>query len=364
VNQPSPTVAAPAAPAVAPSAVGAVSSYEARVAAVNSELDAAFAEANPTATPGDAAPADVPVTDALTASVEVDPAVAAAAAASTPDPEQAAAAQRAEDRRLRLAALSAKTRDQVDRKAAAAATDKLARDYQAAVKRAEDAEKAASSRIDVSSLDAKSLLGLAEQKGIKPDELIRFISEAMTSPEKVAEAAALQATRTTYDPKLAAYEARLAKQDEQIAQMARERAEEKAAAQEHQATQQFLGMVSQSGDRAPLAARLLATDPEEFMSMANIAAPRVAGMGAEALLDAVEDLLDGEGRKLAQKYATLYGPQIPSQPSAPVQPTTRGAAKPNTVSNSLAQGRTALVDDDGSAGLTLEERAARIIRAR
>ena len=122
-------------------------------------------------------------------------------------------------------------------------------------------------------------------------------------------------------------------------------------------------MVSQSADRAPVAARLLAADPDEFMQMAEVAAARVPGQGPEALLDALEELLDGEGRKFAKKYADLYG-LVPSQPTAPVTtPPTRGAAQPKTISNSLAQSRTAVVEDPDFSKLTLEERAAILRRS-
>ncbi len=365
-------IAAPAPAVTAPAPVsGVMPSLESRVASVNAAMDQAFAEANPggppeptdAVVPADLTPGKAAPTDALTASVEVE--VPPTGVIIAPDPEAVAAQQRAAERQQRLAALSTKTREQVDRKAQQAASEKMARDYAAAQARAEEAEKVAAGRVDVSKLDAASFLGLAERQGIKPDDLIRFISESMTSPGKVAEAAALQATKTAYDPKLAALESKLAAQDARIA--AYEQAQQ-AHAEEQQAQhaqQSFLHLVSQSSARAPIAARLLASDPQDFLDMANIAAARVPGMGAEALLDAVEELLDGAGRKNAQKIAALYGlTTTPSQPSAPVQPTTtRGAAKPNTVSNSLAQGRTALVDDQDFARLTIEERAAILKRS-
>lgn len=347
-------------PATAPATPAALPSLDERVAAVNSELDAAFAASGivPGADPG---PTDAPAaepTDALTDSVEVD--VQAPPDATAPDAEAEA---RATERRARLAALSAKTRDQVDRKAALAAADRMQRDLAAAQARADAAEKAAAGRVDVSNLDEAGFFALAEEKGIKPENLSAWLQKAITSPHATAEAAALKATQSAYDPKLAALEARIAEQDRKIAAHEEQQAKHAADAEEQRATHAFLGMVSQSAARAPLAAKLLALDSEEFMEMASIAANRVPGQGPEALLDAVEDMLDGDGRKLAQKYTSLYGTAPPSQPSAPVQPTTRGAAKPNTVSNSLAQSRTALSDERDFAALTLEERAAILRRS-
>lgn len=336
MNQPSPA-AAPA-PEATPSGIAAIPSLEERVASLNESLDASSETAG-----------------------EVDE--SAPPAASIP-PAPAAlgdAAKRAEERRGRLAALQARERQQVDRKSQQAAADKAARDAETWQRRAEEAEKQAASRVDISGLDARSFYALAEQKGINPNQLAEYIREAMTNPEKVAEAAALHATRTQYDPKFAALEATIARQNEQIQSFLQAQQHQQAAVVEQQQTHAFLGMVSQSAERAPLAARLLATDQNEFLQMAEIAAAGVPGMGPEALLDAVEELLDGDGRKVAQTYAALYG--LSSQATAPTTPTTRGAAKPNTVSNSLAQERASLVEEENFARLPIEERAARLIRS-
>ena len=328
---------------------------EDRVAAVNAEMDAAYAASGNVPVAEDAIP---PAEDVL--------AEAFGAPETAPAAPDAEAVARAAERRARLDALGAKQRDQVDRKAALAAQDKLQRDLAAAearAKAAEDAAAAGANRIDVSTLDEAGFFALAEQKGIKPENLQAWLHKAITSPEKIAEAAALKATSSTYDPKLAALEARIAKQDAALEALRAENASHASRAEEQRQTQAFLGMVSQSADRAPVAARLLAADPDEFMQMAEVAAARVPGQGPEALLDALEELLDGEGRKFAKKYADLYG-LVPSQPTAPVTtPPTRGAAQPKTISNSLAQSRTAVVEDPDFSKLTLEERAAILRRS-
>lgn len=345
MNQPSPV-----ATEATTSGVAVVPSYEERIASVNETLDAELAEAGGVQ-PDPDAPAATETTDALTAGVTVE---IPDAGAPVVDAE---AAQRAAERRQRLDALAAKQREQVDRKTALAQADKLQRDLAAAQARAEAAEAAAAGRVDMSSLDEGGFFALAEAKGIKPEALSAWMQKAITSPEKTAEAAALKATQAAYDPKLAALEARIAKQDADLAAMRAAADAAASRAEEQRQTQAFLGMVPQSADRAPLAAKLLAADPDEFMQMAEVAAAQVPGQGPHALLDAIEEMLDGDGRKFAQKYANLYG-LIPSQTSAPVQPTTRGAAMPKTVSNSLAQSRTALVDEQDFARLSLEERAA------
>lgn len=348
MNQPSPTVSE-----TAPSAPVGVPSLDERVASVNKELDDAFAASGRTPVSEGEIPPVADVDGAAPAAAEVN---AQGVVVDAPVVD-AAAAQRAAERRQRLDALSAKQRDQVDRKAALAAQDRMARDLAAAQARAEAAEAQAGSRVDVSGLDEAGFFALAEAKGIKPENLQAWLVKAVTSPEKVAEAAALKATQQAYDPKFEAVTRENSALKARLDALEAREQQHVSRAEEQRQTQAFLGMVSQSTERAPLAAKLLAADPDEFMEMAEVAAKKVPGQGPHALLDAVEEMLDGDGRKFAQKYANLYG-LIPSQPQAPVQPTTRGAAMPKTVSNSLAQSRTALVDERDFASLTLEERAA------
>lgn len=256
--------------------------------------------------------------------------------------------------------MAAQERHNVDRKASLAAQDKLARDYEAATKRALEAEALAARRVDVDNLDEAAFFRLAEQKNIQPQRLGEWIRNAMTNPERVAEAAALSATRSTYDPKLAALEAQIAELRAQNQSFLDRHNEAQAAVQEREQTHAFLGMVSQSADRAPLAARLLAADQNEFMQIAELAARNVPGQGPQALLDAVEEMLDQDGRQVAQTYAALYG--FTSQAQAP-KTQNRAAAMANTVSNSLAQERASLVEEEDYARLPIEERAARLIRS-
>jgi hypothetical protein len=323
-----------------PTTSEAMPSLDDRIASVNEALDAASSESA-----GELGEAPSP------ASPQVPPAVSG----------DAAAQQRALERRARLQAMQANERQQVDRKAQQTAQERMARDLEAAQRRADDAERTAAARVDLSSLDEAAFFELAEKRGIQPDRLGQWINEAMTNPEKRAQAAALQAQKTTYDPKLAALEAKIAEQQARIDAFTEAQDAERAKAQEAHDTRQWLGWVAQSGERAPLAAKLLQQSEKEFLEIATVAAPSVAGLGPEALLDAVEEMLDGPAREVAQTWATIYG--ITSQQPALNQPTTRGAAKPTTVSNSLAQDRASLVEGDEDWRLPLEERAARAIRA-
>lgn len=334
MNQPSPATEAI-------ETTTALPSFDERLASVNSELEAASSETAGELGEGHSSPA----------APQVPPAVS-----------DDAAAKRAEERRARLAEIQSRERQRVNSKSAQAAADKLARDLEAAQRRADEAEKLAAARLDRALLkDPHAVLGLMEREGMSAEDVANAIRESMSNPEKAAEAAALRATTATYDPKLAALEARIAEQQAKIDAFTAAQEKAQAAAEEKAQTEAFLGFVAASAERSPMAAKLLETDPEEFMQMASIAAEGVAGLGPEALLDAVEELLDGPTRQVAQKYAALYG--LTSQPAAPTQPTTRAAAQANTVSNSLAQQRASIVEEEDFAKLPLEERAARLIRS-
>lgn len=298
-----------------------------------------------------------PAGDALT-SADPPPAEAMPSAASPADSGDPTAAARAAERRQRLDDLRNRERERVDRKAQQTQADRLAQELAQAQRRAEEAEQAANARLDRGLLkDPARLIRLLESEGVPPTQVADAIREAITNPA----GGAAREVREAISPELAA----LRQQNEQLAQrleaFERQQLEAQAAETERQQTSAFLGFVSQSSERAPLSARLLEADPDEFLQIASIAAERVSGMGAEALLDQVEDMLDSDARKVAQTYARLYGMQ-PSQAPAPVQPP-RAAAQANTVSNSLAQGRSAIVEDEDFAKLPLEERAARLIRS-
>jgi hypothetical protein len=75
------------------------------------------------------------------------------------------------------------------------------------------------------------------------------------------------------------------------------------------------------------------------------------GAGAQAVLDVIEENLSS--------LAAIYAAPPSNAPSKPNTP--RGAAKPNTVSNSLAQQRSAVVDPEDLADLPYEERVRRLL---
>lgn len=292
------------------------------------------------------------------------PSEAAGGPTPTPAGTPAASDDARKARRERLAALTQKDRERVDHKQRQAEADKATRRAAEAERRATDAEALASKRIDLDSLDEAAFLALAEKKNITGDRLAAWIREATTNPEKIAQAAALKATTAAYDPKFAALEQRLAEQDKQIQGYIAAQQKQQLDAQEQRDIQQFKGFVGESAERAPLAARLLEHDADEFLAMADIAGHKVPeGAGAEALLDAIEELLDSDdgARGVYTKYAKIYGPQAtPSTDKA--SPPPRAAAKANTISNSLAATRTSVVEEDDLASLDLDERARRLIK--
>lgn len=268
-------------------------------------------------------------------------------------------------RRERLAALTAKDRERVDHKQRQAESDKLARKATDLERRATEAEALAAKRIDLDSLDEAAFLALAEKKNISGDRLAAWIREATTNPEKIAQAAALKATTAAYDPKFAALEQKLAEQQKTIDGYIAAQQEQELSAKEAQNIQHFTSFVGESAERAPLAAKLLEHDRDEFLAMADVAGHKVPpGAGPEALLDAIEDLLDSDtgARGVYAKYAALYGAPAPTPSTGKASPPPRAAAKANTISNSLAASRTSVVEEDDFASLDLDERARRLIK--
>lgn len=263
---------------------------------------------------------------------------------------------RAQARRERLAALSAQDRERVDHKARLAAQDKLAKDLEAAQKRAEEAEARAASRIDRADIkDPMRVFAIMQEEGVAPDRIAEAIREAMANPEKYAEARATEAAKKAVDPEVKALREKLA------ALEARE-AEREAAWQKHQegiraqqAASEFFKFTEDNATVAPYAASFLRKHgPEQFYKLADKAAQDVpAGAGYQAVLDIIEENLSA----LASTFGT---PPTPSKASALPS---RAAAKANTVSNKDAATRATVVDgDEDLSSLTLEERAERLTK--
>ncbi len=271
----------------------------------------------------------------------------------------------AADRRARLDALKLKDRERVDHKQRQAHADKLQRQAADLERRATEAEASASRRVDFDSLDESAFLALAEKKGITGNKVAEWIRKAVESPEQIAAAAALKATQAAMDPKIAALEATVARQAKQLEDFLTAQQEQQTTARERDQIQQFTSFVEGSADRAPVATKLLAKAPKEFYAMADFAGSTLPeGAGQDALLDAIEELLDGDqgARAVVDQYAELYGYTKTPHSTGKAHPPPRAAAPAPTISNSLAAARTSVVEEDDYASLDLDERARRLIK--
>lgn len=287
----------------------------------------------------------------------------AAAAGSTAAPADAATKAR-EERTARLAALHERGRSAVDAKARQAEADRVAQEAASSRQRVAELEARQAQLVDVAKLDEASFYDLAKRARVDPQKLGEWIRESIANPEKLAEHAVSRAV----DPKLSALERKVQEQDQVIQQfLAQQRAQHERAS-EHAEQQRFFGFVGSSKDQAPLAHALLdKSGPEEFWKIADVAAKGLPpGAGAPALLDAIEHFLDSDGRAYAQTLATIYGltTSPPGTSTAQASPPKPAAAKatPTTVSNSLAQERASVVQEEELWKLPYEERLARAMR--
>lgn len=276
-----------------------------------------------------------------------------------PGPETPEAAKaRAEERKRRLSALTAQDRERVDYKTKLAAGDRAAQELERERRARQELEQRTKDLVDIGKLDEASFLKLAAEKGIDGKRLGAWIRDLAENPERVA---AREAHRAI-DPRISELEAQIKKQDDELRAWRAEQEQQRAQAEGAAVRKEWLGFVGQSDAAAPLAARFLKTHGEdEFLKVVNVAAARLPeAAGGQALLDAVEEFLDTEGRAYAQHLASLYG-LTAADTSQGKLPPNRAAAQANTVSNTHAATRTSVVDEDEDfASLPLDERARRI----
>lgn len=305
------------------------SSFEARSAAVFGN----DASSEPAGEPNGAPPAPSP--DAPTAS---------------PADSGDADAQRAA-RRQALAELQARERASVDAKQRQKGDEELRAALAAAEKRAEEAERMAAQRIDVETLTEDQFFEHARKARVSPQRLGEWLREQAQNPELVA---AREATKVI-DPKISALEKRVAEQQELIDSFLKNQESARVAAEEEHLFSSFSSFTTESATTSPRAAAFLREfGPAEYRKIVNSAVARVPeGAGAQAVLDEIEENLSA----LARIYAA---PAAAAKPSIP-QPNS-GAAKPmTTVSNTLAQTRASVVDEEAEwASLPFEERSARL----
>lgn len=266
-----------------------------------------------------------------------------------------------EERRARLEALKADERARVDERARKSAGDELARELEKERQARAELEKRTQQLVDISKLDEAEFFKLAQRANIPPQRLGEWIRESLANPETLATHAATRAM----DPRLAEMQAKLDRQEQQLREFLEAQQSERAQHQAQQATHGFLSFVSQSSDSAPLASQFLAKHgAEEFLKIAERAGASLPeGAGPHALLDTVENFLDGDGRTYAQQLAELYGLIPPSNAQHSTTPPKSAAAKAKTVSNADAQERASVVSESELAKLSFDERLEALKRA-
>ncbi len=273
------------------------------------------------------------------------------ASPSQTDSPAVSAEDAAKARRERLAKAAADMRASVDAKAQKREDAELRQRLAAAEKRAEEAERMRDQRIDISTLTEPQFFEYAAKAKVAPARLAEWLKEQSEHPELAAHRAAESAVA----PKLTEWEKRIAAKEAELDQIIEHQRRSVVDAEEHAAFQEFAAFTASNAVTSPYSAAFLQRKGAgEFKKLALSAAARVPpGAGAQAVLDHIEENLS----LLAEIYAPPGAPAKASNPH-PIP----GAAKPmTTVSNTLAQQRASVVDEDDSlSGLTFEERSARV----
>lgn len=258
-------------------------------------------------------------------------------------------AKRAE-RRAALRALQDGERSRVDTITAIRERDELRQRLQAI----EAERQKTAGHIDPSSLDEAAFFALGERAKIEPTKLYEWMRERMANPEL----AAAQAASRAVDPKIAALEKRVEAAEARNAAYEQAQQSARAEAEERQAAEQFFAYTRGNAESAPLTAAFLEKfGPTEFHKLALGVVPKLPpGAGPQAVLDEIEENLSYLGAVYRAQPAT---PQR-SQANPPAH---SAAASAPIVSNSLAQQRSSVIDEDENwAALPFEERSARAFR--
>jgi hypothetical protein len=283
---------------------------------------------------------------------------AVAAAAPTPQADASAVASGDVDaaRRERLAKLAELRKAEtasVDAKAQKKQHEELQQRLAAAEKAREEAERMAQQRIDVSSLDERGFFEAAAKARVTPQRLAEWLKEQQANPEL----AASRAVETAIGPKLSPLEQRLAETEARLQTFLDAQQSERMQAEEDAAFHHIAQFTSANSVTSPRSAAFLQKfGPNEFRKLATSAAASVPpGAGPQAILDNIEENLAA--------LAVIYAPQgAPAKTSIP-QPNPAAAKAMTTVSNTLAQQRASVVDEDAEwASLPFEERSARLFR--
>jgi hypothetical protein len=274
---------------------------------------------------------------------------AAAPAAVEPDENAKARAER----RAALEKLKADERTKVDTTTARRELDELRNQLNAE----REKNKAYEKYVDPSKLTKDQFFRLYEQNPeLSPKELGEWLRERMADPE----AAATQAATRAVDPKLAALEKKIADQQAVIDNFMNQQQSAQAEAAEQAYARQFFSFTQENAATSPLSARFLAKHgADEYYRLAQSAVQNVpAHAGPQAILDEIEEQLTALGQIYQPEQGT---PQ--RRPATAPQPNPAAAQAPTHVSNSLAQQRSSVIDEETEwAALPFEERSARLFR--
>lgn len=266
--------------------------------------------------------------------------------------EPDAVAKARQDRRAALDKLRAEERAKVDAMAAIRERDDLRRQLQ----EERDRAKAYATHVDPSKLTKEQFFELAEKNpGLSPQDLGEWLRERMANPEQVAATAA----RKAIDPELAELKKLVAEQKATIDGFMQSQQQAHHDAVERQASEQFYAFTHENAASAPTAARFLEKfGAKEFHPLALRAVQALPpGCGPQAVLDEIEEQLSQLGAIYpAQPVANQQRRQ-----ASPLTTNTAAAQAPTHVTNSLAQQRSSVVDEDKDwASLSFEERSARV----
>jgi hypothetical protein len=268
--------------------------------------------------------------------------------------EPDAAAKARADRRAALDELKAKERQKVDAMAAIRERDELRKQLNEERERA----KAYATHVDPSKLTKDQFFALAEKNPeLTPQELGEWLRERMANPE----AAAANAAKRAVDPEIAQLKQLVEQQQAAINSFMQSQQTAQEQAVERQAFEQFNAFTLENAATSPYSARFLERHgPEQFYRLVRSAAQAVPEhAGPQAILDEIEENLTQLGSIYQAAPAAA-----PQRRQANLSPTNQAAAKaPTHVTNTLAQQRSSVVDEDTDwAALTFEERSARLFR--
>jgi hypothetical protein len=277
------------------------------------------------------------------------PAQADAPATAAPDE----AAQRRAERRKQLDALIAEDARKLDDHA-------HRRKLEAEAKRAEQLQRDLEERdaklktaIDPSGLDEAGFFSLAEKLGVSPKKLGEWLQKQQTNPERIA----AEVAKREIDPALVELREQNAALQKRLDAFEQSTKTEKQRSEAMGNAERMMAFTKANVQQAPLSAAFLENyGVEQFVALANGASegiPMSAGW-EQHLLDAMEDRLSELGK--------IFKPQSGSPERKQAPPTNHGAAKPmTTISNTFAQARASVVDEDADfAKLPYDERAKRV----